>query len=261
MSLNLYSTDSQAPSHTSTKHVGDAEDEWDSNSVTKSYYRMTAREAWQYVEDLQRRNSRVEWEKLQDDERRILKNCARLSKNTSTRKLQRDLDKSFKEWCAEVNARDRSRKMGHRCAERERLVKPNICAMSGEAVEVGDDDDPANDMNAYFIFFEKAGRDWKGTTRHYPGFPKYEKFPDQRISIHDALTSKAHNPFKPSHENGSPLLRYIHIPANHTGVSKSWFSSAGSICANDINDIEQWIEVCLTLMATHEDLVSDVRFE
>lgn len=261
MSLNLYTTDSQAPSHTSTKHVGDAEDEWDSNSVTKSYHRMTAREAWQYVEDLQRKKSKVDWEKLQDDERRILKNCARLSKNTSTRKLQEDLKKSFEEWCAEVNARDRGRKMGYQCVERERLVKPNICAMSDEVVKVGDDDDPANDMNAYFIFFEKAGRDWKGTTRHYPGFPKYEKFPDQRISIHDALTSKAHNPFKPSHENGSPLLRYIHIPANHTGVSKSWFSSAGWICANDINDIEQWIEVCLTLMATHEDPVSDVRFE
>lgn len=240
MSPNLYSTDSQALSHTSTKHVGDAEDEWDSNSVTKSYYRMTARDAREYVENLVQNNARVQLEKLRDDERRIMKNCARLSKNTSTRKLQGDLNESFQEWCAEVNTRDKGKRMGHSCAERDRLVKPSVCSMWGHqtSVGVGDDDDPAHDMNAYFIFFEKAGRHWKGTTRHDPGFPKYEKFPDQRVSIHDALIDKDYNPFKPNHENGSPLLRYIHIPANHTGVSKSVFSPAGSICANDINDIE-----------------------
>lgn len=229
------STNGQTLDHTRRDPIGDAEDEWDTHSTTKSYYRMRADEAWKYVEDLRRNNSKKQLEKLKDDEDRIMKNRARLSRNTSTKKLQVDLKIAFQEWCAEVNDRGKGKKMGHSCAEREKLVKPDICSGPSQVPMGEDDDDPAHDMKAYFIYFEKAGKTWKGKTHRADGFPKYEKFPDQRISIHDALNKSTHNPFKPTYDdNGNPHLRYIHIPANHTGVSKDVFVSAGSVFANDI---------------------------
>ncbi|KAG6356053.1 hypothetical protein INS49_015438 [Diaporthe citri] len=207
MSPDSSSNIGQAPGHTGKKPIGDKEDEWDTNSVTKGYYRMTASDAQKYVEGLRQKGATKELEKLEDDERRIMKTCARLSKNTSTKKLQKDLKNSFQEWCNEMAAK-----------------------------EEGDDDDPAHDMKAYFIFFEKIGKDWKGKTKRDPGFPEYEEFPDQRISIHDALNSDTHNPFKPTHdETGNPYLRYIHIPANHTG----WIEKAMARYHEEDRDIPE----------------------
>lgn len=248
MSPNSGSRNGQAPAHTSKRLIGDTEDVWDKNSTTKSYHRMTVRQAQEYVEDLRLNNRIKELEKLEDDERRILETCARLSKNASTRKLQEDLKRSFRRWCKEVadkdKGKDKGKKIGLSGADRESFVKPNILAGSGKPpVRVRDDDDPARDMNAYFIFFEKDGKAWKGKTHRGPGFPTYEQFPNQRISIHEALNDHTHNPFKPTHdENDNPQLRYIHIPANHTGVSKDLFASNSSTCTNFIKCWHQTVD-------------------
>lgn len=237
MSSNPSPSNGQAPpDHTRNDPIGDTEDEWDTHSVTKGYYRMTVKRAWEYVEDLRKNNSKKQLEKLEDDELSIMKNRARLSKNKSTVKLQEDLKVCFKEWCDEVNSRDKSKNFGHLCVEQKRLVKPSICSVRGKvAANGGDNEDPAHDMKAYFIFFEKDGEYWKGRTHSGPGFPKYEKFPDQRISVHDALNDDNHNPFEPPRDgNGQPQLQYIHIPANHMGASKDIFANMGLTFTNNI---------------------------
>lgn len=205
--------------------VGDREDEWDTKSVTKGYHRMTVSEAKKYVAEIREKNTRVLLEKLQDDEHRIKKNRARLSV-----KLHEDLRFSFKEWCDEVYTKGTGKEFGDRCAGREDLVKPSICDGCEKCEkQVVHDNDPAHDMNAYFMFFEKEGQHWKGKTQSGKRFREWEKFPDQRMSVYNALHDEI-NPFQPSpHEEGNPLLRYIHIPANHMGVSKDIFAFMRSI--------------------------------
>lgn len=242
------------------RYVGEMEDEWDKNSVTKSYHRMRVDVAKQHVDELQKSNSedsRVKLEKLEDDERRVMECRARISKNPSTKRLQDELNSSFREWWNEFKGPRRDQGIQELWNRRKEHVKPNICSeSSNDTMGVGNDDDdsahddpddPAHDMKAYFMFFEKDGQDWKGTTVHNQGFPEYEKFPNQRISIHTALHGKAHNPFKPTQdEKSQPHLRYIHIPANHMGVSEDVLACVISTPANNHHGAVQWVEVCLT---------------
>lgn len=227
MSLDSNSNMGQAADRPSKKPIGDTEDKWDTKSVTKTYYRMTVREAREYVEDLRANDSKVPLEKLRDDEIRILRNRARLHKTMSTNKLQEELKRSFKEWCDEVNAKIKGKNIGPFLAGRESLVKPNVCPELADKVwEVGDNEDPAHEINAYFMFFEKGDQEYKGKKYQGQGFPDYESFPDQRITVHEALYSDTHNPFLPIlDDNGKPYLRYIHLPANHMGVSHHIFAS------------------------------------
>lgn len=238
-----------------TKHtnwIGETEDDYDSNSVTKSYHRMTAEKAREHVEDLQKSDSedaRRSLEKLIEDERRITECRARIAKNPSTKKLQEELKISFEQWWQDAKS-DKATKIKHSWKDRKVLVKSRICPeLDSDTTEIRYDDDPAHDMKAYFMFFEKDGQEWRGKTVHNQGFPEYEEFPNQRISIHTALHSDAHNPFKPTDddndENGQPRLRYIHIPANHMGVSKDVFAFVVLKCANNNNGVIKWIEVCL----------------
>lgn len=225
------STNGQAPDSTSDRWVGERADEWDDRSVTKNYHRMKASEASNYIESLRNAHSKVKLEKLEDDERRIMKCRARVCKNPSTSELQNELQTSFRKWWDEVKLRSGDEKILHSWDGRKAHVKPNICtAACSDAREVGVKDDPAHDVNAYFMFFEKIGDEWKGKDYRGQRFPKYEKFPNQRISVHEALHDDIHNPFKPIHdENGKPYLRYIHIPANHMGVSRKTIASVRSI--------------------------------
>lgn len=251
MASNSTPTNGQAPDSTSDKWVGEKADEWDDRSVTKGYHRMEAEKAPGYIENLRKTNSRAKLEKLEDDERRIKECRTRLSKSSKTKKLQDELESLFQKWWDEKEKLDpKGNKIRHSRAEREALVKPNICSATGsDAKEVGPDDDPAHDVNAYFMFFKKHDDEWKGHNYHGQRFPEYEKFPNQRITVHEALHDNDHNPFKPIHdESGRPYLRYIHIPANHMGVSKDIFASMTLICANQSYDAAQWIEVCRALI-------------
>lgn len=251
MTSNSAPTNGQAPDSTSDIWVGEKADEWNDRSVTKSYHRMEARKSKGYIDSLRNSDSKAKLEKLEDDERRIMECRTRLSKNPRTKKLQDELEVLFQKWWDETEGRDPEvKKIRHSRAERKALVKPNICSASGKhARDVGENDDPAHDVNAYFMFFKRHGDEWKGHNYRGQRFPKYEKFPNQRITVHDALHDDTHNPFKPIHdETGAPYLRYIHIPANHMGVSKDTFASVRFICTNRSNDCAQWIEVCWALM-------------
>lgn len=218
-------TNGQAPEHTNVIRMAEEKDKWDRKGVTTTYHRMTALEARKYVEKLRdddSRESKVQLEKLQDDENHIMKCRARLSQNSNTKELQQKLKVLYQSWRDEVNARNGDEEMGRLRDKREDLVKPSICAERREdSAKLTDDDDPAHDMKAYFMFFEKDGQAWKGKTLHDQGFPKYESFPNQRIPVYQALYSESHNPFTPTRDGeGKPHLRYIHIPANHMGVSE-----------------------------------------
>ena len=68
MDPNSSPTNAQATDHTKKEPIGDKEDEWDTHSVTKSYYRMTALQAQEYVKGLRDKNASVQLEKLEDDE-------------------------------------------------------------------------------------------------------------------------------------------------------------------------------------------------
>jgi hypothetical protein len=254
-------TADQAPDSPSNEWVGETADDWDKRSVTKSYHRMTAEEALKYVADLRRRKdgqrkdgqrknrAKVDWEKLEDEEHRIIESRARLNQHSTRLK---ELDDLFWEWRNEpFGYKGKKKCFQHSEDTRKANVKPNICpgspACSG-VKNVGKNDDPAHDLNVYFMFFKKTGDEWKGVDYHKQRFQDYEHFPNQRISVHDALQDNDHNPFKPiPDDDGGPYLRYIHIPANHMGVSKDIFASASCKCANNNNYSTQWIEVCLPL--------------
>lgn len=222
-------TNGQARLHTNVIRRAEEKDKWDKKGVTTGYHRMTALKAREYVEKLRgddSRESKVQLEKLEDDERHIMKCRARLSKDPTTKELQEKLRCSFQEWRNGVKDRNIRRPSN----QRKDLLKPSIISGSGNdtgnttsnnTTGTNDQDSPAHDMKAYFMFFEKDGPEWKGRTVHDQGFPEYESFPNQRIPVHQALYSETHNPLKPTHdEKGRPHLRYIHIPANHMGVSK-----------------------------------------
>lgn len=237
----------QAPNHTSTEWVGDTADDWDPRSITKTYHRMEASKAAEYIDNLRmeamraptsdnprKTDPKAALEKLEEDERRILDCRARLSKNPRTKKLQDELEALFQKWWNETEGRSpKMKKITHSWAEREALVKPDICSASvNDARGVGDNDDPAHDVNAYFMFFKKHGDEWKGENYRGKKFSEYEKFPNQRMSVHEALHDDTHNPFKPiCDENGISYLRYIHIPANHMGVSNAVFTSLSLTCS------------------------------
>lgn len=222
-------TNGQARVNSNVIRMAEEKDKWDRKGVTTKYHRMTALKARKYVKSLRDGDSKelkVQLEKLEDDEHHIMKCRARLSKTPKTRQLQEKLKCSFNEWRNGVKDRNIRRPSD----QREDHIKPIICTGSGNdtgnetgnnTTGMNDQDSPAHDMKAYFMFFEKDGPEWKGKTVHDQGFPKYESFPNQRIPVHQALYSGTHNPLKPTHdENGRPHLRYIHIPANHMGVSK-----------------------------------------
>ncbi|KAL1873161.1 hypothetical protein Daus18300_003980 [Diaporthe australafricana] len=227
--MNLHSSvtagQEQAPDH---KWIGDTEDK-DGNGVLKKYYRMKASDSLKYIEHLQSVPQPCpDLEKLQDDERRIEKTRARLSKIPSTKKLQGKLEASFKDWRDEPKDPKKTL-IRYSWDQRKRHVKPDICPEPGKAAtQVGDNDDPAHDFNASFMFFENDGQCWKGKTYHDHDFPSYEEFPNQRLSVHKALYDDSYNPFNVTqNDEGKRYLRYIHLPANHMGMPYlHWETSA-----------------------------------
>lgn len=238
----------RSPSH---EWIGEEADDWDKRSITKSYHRMKAEDAIIYVDDLRKDlqkkdynpESKVQWEKLEDEEHSILESRARLNKRSGPRSGQlKELEKLFWEWRKEPDRHTGdSKPFKYSAKRRKEHIKPNICpgplgCKGVKAVE--EDDDPAHDLNVYFMFFKKHGDEWKGEDYHKQKFPLYEHFPNQRITVHDALHDRENNPFKPIHdETGKPYLRYIHVPANHMGVSEVILVFLSFVHANKINDV------------------------
>ncbi|KAJ0114784.1 hypothetical protein J7T55_004525 [Diaporthe amygdali] len=225
MTDQLNTSNDQASDNNNGKEIGDKVDEWHKRGVTKNYYRMEAKQALKHIEDLRKPGFEVPLEKIEDDERRILKNRTRLCKVQSTKELLEKLQKSFEDWWVEAKS-DKDTVIKHSWDQRWKLVKPQICSEPGKDArgtrDSDDPDDPAHDYNAAFMFFEKDEQHWKGVTYQGQAFPKYENFPHQRISVHKALYDNTHNPFDVTQdENGQRYLRYIHLPANHMGQAMS----------------------------------------
>lgn len=191
-------------------YVGDKADNWDENSTTKTYYRMEAKDAAHHWDTL----TPYDKEKLESDERRIRQTKARLAQQPGNMELLDAVRRSFQEWRTEAV---RSKRLED---TQDRLVKPQLISDPRLDVKSEIEDNPAHDIKAGFMFFEKHGQNWKGATYHGQSFPANEKFPNQKLSVQEALYGEEHNPFPPQTDDmGAQYLRYIHLPANHMAVS------------------------------------------
>lgn len=196
------------------------EDKWDNHSVTKSYYRSRAEEMPEYIQKL----SIHDKEKLQADAERVRTTRDRLLRTKITRDLLFDLGNSFDEWRSDAEGRKvmfryRSDERGHHvknfelCPGDIELCEPIGSHGAHEGIK-----DPALDYKAGVLFFERYGIGWKKATYHGYGFDKNEKFPNQKLTVYDALFDEDQNPFGNTiDEEGRQHLKYIHLPANHMG--------------------------------------------
>lgn len=187
-------------------------DMWDGKSITKSYHRVRFEGLPEYVKSLQEYDK----EKLISDARRIQRSRECLSKTAKSKELFSDLAEAFKEWRSD--AEERGVKFKHSSSDRAQYFKALGFAgvsINNEAIEEADRD-AAHDFKTGVIFFEKCGGGWRKTSHHGNGFDKYEKFPNQKMTVHKALFDKDHNPFvETKDEQGRRHLKYIHLPANH----------------------------------------------
>lgn len=196
------------------KSIKEAEkkDKWDCGSITKRYHRLRVQEMPDFLKELEE-NQR---EKLETDARRVGNRRARLEESENKRLLLVEVKESFEQWRKEREDKREARfkfsveeRIGH-CKE---LNFPNADDISHE-----DDGNPEHDFKAGFLFFQKHGTRWKKATYHGNGFDNHEEFPNQKLTVHQALYDTQSNPiFETKAEDGSRQLKYIHLPANHMG--------------------------------------------
>ncbi|KAG8159647.1 hypothetical protein KVR01_010284 [Diaporthe batatas] len=187
-------------------------DKWDCDSITKKYYRLRAQE----LPDFKAKLEENHWKKLKMDARRI-KNCrARLAESKNKRLLLGEVQESFMQWRQEREGKDEAR-LKFSVDERSRHCKELNISDANDILHENDDN-PEHEINAGFLFFQKHETRWKKATYHGNGFDKHEKFPDQKLTVHQALYDTQPNPISETKaEDGSRLLKYIHLPANHMG--------------------------------------------
>lgn len=201
---------------TSHQQIRDAEkqDEWDGGSITKRYHRLRVEEVPEFLARLKKN----EIEKLKVDARRVIWCRAKLAESDENKLLFKEVHGSFEEWRLEAALRPEvqfkyaATERAEHCKEPNFLPKDEI-HVHGKAVK---DIDPGHDFKAGFLFFQKYKTGWKKATYHGHGFDKHERFPNQKISVNEALYSKEHNPFSETKDDDDRRhLKYIHLPANH----------------------------------------------
>lgn len=72
--------------------------------------------------------------------------------------------------------------------------------------------EPLYGFRASAIYFKKQGNQWVGDTHQHPRFIGKDRFPNQKISVHDLL-ERADSPL--SQDCGSDTIRYFHFPTNN----------------------------------------------
>lgn len=210
--------EASTPSGTLTSHqqIRDAEkqDEWDGGSITKRYHRLRVEDVPQFLQRLKEN----EVEKLRVDARRVIWCRAKLAGSNENKLLFKEVHESFEKWRLEAALRPEVQfkyaadERAEHCKEPDFLPKDEIDVHS----KVMKDIDPGDDFKAGFLFFQKYKTGWKKATYHGHGFDKHEKFPNQKISVNEALYDKKHNPFSETKDDdGMRHLKYIHLPANH----------------------------------------------
>lgn len=201
---------------TSHQQIRDAEtqDEWDGGSITKRYYRLRVEEVPQFLQRLKEN----EVEKLRVDARRVIWCRAKLAGSNENKFLFKEVQESFEKWRLEAALRPEVQfkyaadERAEHCKEPDFLPKDEI-DIHGKVMK---DIDPGDDFKAGFLFFQKHAAGWKKATYHGHGFDKHEKFPNQKISVNEALYDKKHNPFSETKDDdGRRHLKYVHLPANH----------------------------------------------
>ena len=81
--------------------------------------------------------------------------------------------------------------------------------------------EPMYGFRASAIYFRKNGDEWTGYTHRHDKFIGKDKFPDQKISVHDLLEGPDSS--SPLHEDCPPdTIRYFHFPTNNM----SWIEKA-----------------------------------
>lgn len=187
-------------------------DKWDSSSITKSYHRLRSEELRKFLDALEENQK----EKLRIDARRVKKCRAKLEKSEKTKPLLDEVRESLDKWRTEAKGRGDA-KLKYAVEERDVHQKgPDVLGVDDIVLE--NDADPEHDFKAGFLFFQKHESGWKKSTYHKDGFDEHEKFPNQKLTVHQALYDKQHNPiYETKDEDGSRHLKYIHLPANHMG--------------------------------------------
>lgn len=210
-------TANKRPERTSNTQIkkGEKDDKWDEKSITGSYHRIRVDMLPEYVKSLKDNDK----EKLKVDARRIERSRIRLGKSESTSSLLRNVQDSFTEWRLDA---ERNPEVKFLYSGVERIQHLKRLDFVEDTVNINgateDEEDPTRDLKAGVLFFEQHGIGWKKTTYHGHGFDKYEQFPNQKITVHQALFGKDHNPFSETKDQqGRRHLKYIHLPANHMG--------------------------------------------
>lgn len=215
-------TNGQGPQSAKKPCIGESEDDWDKGSITQTWYRLRASESWAYLSRL----STEDREKLMVDAQRIEKKRARLLKDATKKEYMPKLEHAFQEWRNEAFEKPGT-KLKHPREDRGKPEGPEgnhfkQRLYNGFDVEeaIKNDDDPSHELKAGVMFFEECELGWKGVTHDKTSFSNHKEFPDQKILIHEALNGDKYNPFAPTFDDkGNRHLKYIHLPANHMGVS------------------------------------------
>lgn len=226
--------------------IGESEDNWTKGSITKTYYRLTVREASEYYNGLSPKNQ----VKLQSDEKRVQKIRARLSRLEAKGRQDEDekgqhkekevleehrkghlqrLHDALRQWREEAwQKKDPNKRLKNPFGERGNgpegnLFKKPLCQDHGDNEGIDGNDNPSHELKTVVMFFEKSENGcWKGVTHHEQPFSEHEQFPGQKLTVHEALYGEKYNPFAPTYnKNRQQLLKYIHLPANHMGVSSN----------------------------------------
>ncbi|KAL1848114.1 hypothetical protein Daus18300_013713 [Diaporthe australafricana] len=177
------------------------QDDCDDGSVTKRYHRLRAEDLPCFIKKLEGNQK----EKLKVDAGRI-KRC-RTKFQQSDGRLLLDVEKSFKQWRSEAGLR-RDTLLKFTPANRDGHCKePNSFEDGIDAHEDAiKDAGPEHDFKAGFLFFQKRRTGWRKATCHGHGFDEFEKFPNQKITVHKALFDKQHNPISMTKdENGTGI--------------------------------------------------------
>lgn len=209
-------TNSEASQPSKDKWVGESQDKWETTSVTKTWFRLRASESAVHINQLPTKNR----EKLAVDEQRVQKTRARLSRDATKKDYLPELQIAFREWQKEAYENSES-KIRHSLENRGNHLKESVCKDFDAEKAIMGDDDPSREFKAGVMFFEQCDHGWKGVTYDKGALPvTTDKFPHQKIQVYEALNSKKYNPFTPTFDDkGNRHLKYIHLPANHMGVS------------------------------------------
>lgn len=197
------------------------EDEWDQESITKSYHRLRVEELPKYFDSFPDDKQRSVKNKLKVDAIRVQKSRDRLATSERNKNLFDGLQKSFVDWRLQAEQRV-GVSFKHSIVDRHRYVK-TIKTIGAEDTTLPDDADgesenPEHDFKAGFLFFEQYGIGWKKTNVEEHIFDRSAEFPDQKATVHDALFSEEYNPFAETNDKqGRRHLKYVHLPANHMG--------------------------------------------